>query len=297
MKIGRITVIIFLLIKTQYIFSQVEYDALERNGLLEQKAILEKVVSNSPIFKSATIISNSSNLLRSNPTILSKILRTVYQGDSITAIGYENEFVKVKVYGNQIGYINSIHLENYPEISLQIAEFNNIELSVKNLEKVKYLLKLSNEELRQKLLKENEALEKERDEIDALLRTDSIIKKYQKLGSPLAFSKCYVSFNSIGVPEVNVERINITADIIDAYTVDVSCYDNFNRPVKHYLYSNNIFNGISQVEILSMEKGESSWELHGYDNTTKIKVFLKKVHFTNGKTWIPKSNPIQIKSY
>jgi len=65
--------------------------------------------------------------------------------------------------------------------------------------------------------------------------------------------------------------------------------------VKHYLHKTNKFGGISQDEIGVNEVESSTWTLFSLENTTKITVFIRSVHFKNGTKWLP-TKPVSIKS-
>ncbi len=136
------------------------------------------------------------------------------------------------------------------------------------------------------------------DELNQYIVIENAFEKYKKLKSPIAFSLAYITHNDDDIPIANIQFFSITEKIIDALTVLVYCYDNFNRPVKHPLKHTNYFESLYQREIEFRDLKEPSWELNGYEGTTKFRVVLTKVHFTDGKVWNsnPK-NPIFIKSY
>jgi hypothetical protein len=107
---------------------------------------------------------------------------------------------------------------------------------------------------------------------------------------PIKFTSINVDYNSIGNPVACLFAKNLTEKTIDAYELDIYCYDNYDRPVKHYLYKNNIQRGIYQNDddealILPGEIKGTSWTLYGRENTTKVKATLRTVHFTDGTTW------------
>jgi len=116
------------------------------------------------------------------------------------------------------------------------------------------------------------------------------IDKSIQNGIPLFFLSAEIWYDAAGTPELQIITKNISEKDVDAYTIQVYCYNNFNEPVNHYLKGTNVFTGISQDKL---EAGKTvylndEWKLYGYDNTTKVKVYLKKVHFVDGKAWIPK---------
>jgi hypothetical protein len=120
-------------------------------------------------------------------------------------------------------------------------------------------------------------------------------EEFIKIKSPLLFTEALVSFNSIGTPEANLSFNNISDKDIDAFEITILCYDNYDRPVNHYLYKTNVFTGIYQDIIKPDESSFCLWTLYGYDNTTKIKAVLKSVHYKGKGVWYPK-NKISIKS-
>jgi hypothetical protein len=122
------------------------------------------------------------------------------------------------------------------------------------------------------------------------------IKKFESIGIPIFFLTAEVGYDAIGTPEIKLIPKNISKKDIDAYTVQIYCYNNYNEPVNDQLKNTNIFTGTSQ-DILKAGKTVSfndSWTLYGYDNTTKVKVYLKKVHFTDGTLWVPKDKKITL---
>lgn len=120
------------------------------------------------------------------------------------------------------------------------------------------------------------------------------IEKFKEQGIPLFFLSAEVWYDAIGTPEVKLITKNISDKDIDAYSIQVYCYNNFNEPVYHYSKKTNIFSGISQ-DVLKAGKTtflNDEWTLYGYDNTTKVKVYLTRVHFINDSTWYPKDKKI-----
>ncbi len=111
----------------------------------------------------------------------------------------------------------------------------------------------------------------------------------------MALSEASVSFNAIGIPEANLSVYNITDKEIDAYEISILYYENFNRPVNHYLYRVNRFKGLSQDTIQPGDESSGTWTLYGHENTTKINILLKSVQYKKHGVWYPK-NTIQIKS-
>lgn len=220
----------------------------------------EKGVSD---FRKVSILTKSEMPFRKSPILIGSASDFIPEGSNIEVIGYENDFLKV-IFNKKIGYVSSLQFINYEDVKNQVDG----------------------------LYEKDKAIQKQKEDIEIKKKQDEINKKYEKLrsmGVPIKLSKASVSYNSIGNPEAILEVRNISSKVIDAFEVDVLCYDNYNRPVSHYLYKNNKFKGISQDEIEPLGENYSTWTLHGHENTTKIKIAIKSVHFKNGSKWIPKT--------
>lgn len=103
--------------------------------------------------------------------------------------------------------------------------------------------------------------------------------------SPVKVLTSFVSKNSIGTPEANVDLTNKSKKLVDGVKVGIYCYNNFDEPVTGSIIGDNEFRGISQ-ETLKPGKSEFySWSLSQYDLTTKIKPYVYEVHFTDGTSW------------
>lgn len=286
-----------LLSFVHFTFSQIAYDTSARADILIEKLKLEKLLEKELYIKPTKIVVSYPYKIYSTAYLNNINFSDItHSGDTLEIKGFENNFLLVSTKKIKKGFISAFHFANNEELSQQVKEVNERFLLSQDLDKTNSLLAQSYEEEIKYYKKETERIEKENKAILFDLHLDSLITKAKKLKSYIALDEAYITFNSIGVPEANILAYNISDDIIDAYTVDIYCYDNFKNPVKHYAHNSNIFKGISQNEVASGGTIESSWELHGYDNTTKIKIILTKVHFTNGKVWNsnPK-NPIFIK--
>lgn len=118
----------------------------------------------------------------------------------------------------------------------------------------------------------------------------SKIENAKKDGIPLFFLKVDITHDAIGTPEVNVIAKNISDMDIDAFDIQISCYNKYDEPVNHYLNATNIFTGTSDELLKAGEtvRTHYTWTLYGFDNTAKVKVYLKRCHFVNGKTYVVK---------
>lgn len=144
---------------------------------------------------------------------------------------------------------------------------------------------------------EIEKLKKE----EILFKTDSINNKIyndsiKKRGILyLNIEEAHLSNNSIGHPEVSIKVRNIGNFTIDAYDVEIHCYNRYGEPVLKY--NSNICKGTSQNVLHKNKIDFSTWTLYGRELTTKVKIFLLRIHFTNGKTWLnPNKNITKIEA-
>lgn len=104
---------------------------------------------------------------------------------------------------------------------------------------------------------------------------------------PLKVDGVTITYNSIGVPKVNLTIKNLSTKTIIAYEMSVKCYDDFDRPVNRWLSKSNLFEGISQNNrILSGEYQTDTWTLNLYDLATQVKhVKITAVKFSDGSSW------------
>ncbi len=99
-----------------------------------------------------------------------------------------------------------------------------------------------------------------------------------KLTNKVEVFKATIHFNVIGNPEAHVVLFNGTKKAIDACTVDIFCYNNYDEPVNAYARGSNRFRGICQKVIESREYAHVVWTLYGHENTTKIKARVLRWH-------------------
>lgn len=244
-----------------------------------------------PKFNSVSIKYFKGAPAKDKPNITSDILFWIPPNAELIASELVDDFIKV-IYDNKIGYVFFDNFKNNPEVQEQL---NSI-IKAKE-DKIAYFDKIKEIEKRYKdsvkLAEGIEVMVQEEKEI--LDKAKKLISKYKSLGSPLAFSEASITFDAIGTPEANLLVFNITDKDIDAFEVSILCYDNYNRPVGHYLHRSNVFRGISQDLIEPSKEDYGTWTLYGYENTTKVTIVLKSVHYKGKGGWYPK-NKISIKS-
>lgn len=228
---------------------------------------------------------------RDKPELMTNIKYWIKPNIEVTAIDYKWGFIKV-AHQNDTVYVFSDSFKDIPEVYNQVKSISNAEK-----DRLKYYEYIKELEIKYKdsvkLAEGIEVLAREQNEVANYAK--KLYTKYKSLGSPLAFSEASVTYNSIGIPEANLSVFNITDKDIDAFEVSILCYDNYNRPVGHYLHRSNVFKGISQDLIEPSKESYGTWTLYGYENTTKVTIVLKSVHYKGKGAWYPK-NKISIKS-
>lgn len=105
---------------------------------------------------------------------------------------------------------------------------------------------------------------------------------------PIEISTIKLGNNSIGTPEIRLVIKNIGDKPIDAFNFIAECYDNYGDRVFGYSYNDN-FKGTYQGENGVIKAGKISssitWDLYGFDMTTKVRVALIKCHEKDGNTY------------
>ncbi|MFD2115596.1 hypothetical protein ACFSTH_06735 [Paenibacillus yanchengensis] len=103
---------------------------------------------------------------------------------------------------------------------------------------------------------------------------------------PLKIKSKSVSYNSIGIPQANIEYKNVGTKKIIAFEITITCYDSYGRLQRQTISNNKAFYGISQGENLkSGESSKATWTLNLFENTTKFNVVVTSVLFSDNSVW------------
>jgi uncharacterized membrane protein len=102
--------------------------------------------------------------------------------------------------------------------------------------------------------------------------------------SPVTVEKATVGQDMIGTPQANVTFKNTSKKEIDGIKARIKTFNNFDEPVNGFM-SDNTFDAISQDKIAAGKINTSVWTMYNFDTTSKIKVEVYNVHFTDGTTW------------
>lgn len=103
--------------------------------------------------------------------------------------------------------------------------------------------------------------------------------------SPVTIEKATVTKDMIGTPEANVTFKNTTTKEVDGIKARIQAFNNFDEPVKGNFSDSNVFEAISQDKIAAGKSDTSVWTMYNFDTTSKIKVEVYNIHFTDGTTW------------
>lgn len=102
---------------------------------------------------------------------------------------------------------------------------------------------------------------------------------------PLKITKSWITHNSIGTSEANINIKNNSDKTVDALKVGILCYNNFDEPITESISGANQYMGISQSKLRPNKTETDTWVMYLFDNTTKIKPYIYQVHFTDGTIW------------
>lgn len=107
---------------------------------------------------------------------------------------------------------------------------------------------------------------------------------------PMEITGVRLTRDIINTPEVGIYVHNIKDKVIDAFEINVYCYDSYDRQLYQYNGDNDHYGGIAQ-EIGIIPPGQQRfigvWTLHGFDNTVKVNIEVRSIHFTDGTVWHP----------
>lgn len=120
-------------------------------------------------------------------------------------------------------------------------------------------------------------------EADALQRATRA-KAIEAAQPPLKIVATGITPNAIGIPRLGVHVTNTKAIPIEAYEIDVECFDKFGDPVT-WPGKGNFYSGISQETIPARETARGLWTLHLHQNTAQAKLWISRVKLSDGTVW------------
>lgn len=102
---------------------------------------------------------------------------------------------------------------------------------------------------------------------------------------PIKLLDVYITYNSIDIPQVNIEYINKSKKIITAFSMMVYCYNVYGEPTG--MFGDNVFGGISSDENLKPNDiNTGTWTLNTHELTKKVKIKVYKIQFSDGTKWM-----------
>lgn len=102
---------------------------------------------------------------------------------------------------------------------------------------------------------------------------------------PLKVGGSYITYNSLGYPEANIELKNLTGKTITAFELSFSCYDAYGDPV-HFAGNNRFYGKANGESIASGGTYTFKWDLTWYEDTTKlVNISIDKVAYSDGTSW------------
>ena len=127
----------------------------------------------------------------------------------------------------------------------------------------------------------------DQDEDNPVLREDLTPGEFalEKIrhGGPLLIGGVVLEPNSIGVPEVTVYACNLSDRTVEAYDVEIQCWDSFGEPVMHG--DDNILRATSQQPIRESEIAPATWMLAVQETTTRVAVRITRIKPEYGNVW------------
>lgn len=135
------------------------------------------------------------------------------------------------------------------------------------------------------LQKQNKELE---NKVAMYVPNDSSQKAEDQSQSDQPVKLVNIEFDKSGVTSVKLSFQNLTPKTIDAIEFVILQFDNFGRPA--YRFNDPSYGNISspltmQGNASPKETLNGAWTLFNTEKTTKGKIIIKQVHFTDGSTW------------
>ena len=104
----------------------------------------------------------------------------------------------------------------------------------------------------------------------------------------MAILDSYITENSIGTPEANIEFINLDRRTIVSFEVEFTCYDSYGNVTTDFpiLYDGSLTGYTDRESIEYLDLPCYSWALYSNERTSSIgNIKLKKVAFSDGTIW------------
>jgi hypothetical protein len=125
-------------------------------------------------------------------------------------------------------------------------------------------------ERREKRLREAEATQRAREE--------------KAKAGPVFIESAVIGRSIIGLPELNFVVSNAAGVTVEAFDIEVECFNSFDEPVKN-LVGSNVFTGAVSTPILPNGQGIYSVQLSLHGGTSNAMVRVTRAKLSNGEVW------------
>lgn len=115
-------------------------------------------------------------------------------------------------------------------------------------------------------------------------QVDAAMEERERSIPPVRVLATGIHLNVIGVPEISVEVKNTKSQAVEAFEIDVECFDKFDDPVS-WPGEGNVFRGICQTTLPPQQTTRTSWQLSLHRNTTRAKLWVSRVKLGDGTVW------------
>ncbi len=145
------------------------------------------------------------------------------------------------------------------------------------------------EQLAEKARQEEKEAAERREELESQAKQEEEGRKKRLANScPLRIIDISLRRDEIGTPQFSLKVTNSGSQTIDAFVVDVACFDKFNNPVKEFGIGSNVGRVTYQEQIgAGSARTTDHYLLYGRNNTRVFKVTVMRVKMGDGTEWSP----------
>lgn len=118
-------------------------------------------------------------------------------------------------------------------------------------------------------------------------KIDSLMQRwYKSTGCPIAVASNGITEDYFGMPEANIEFINVTEKEISSFDVSFVCYDAYGRQTSDISNSGRFIGTADRIGLPSYSSQVVAWSLWGHGRTAWIgNIQITAVAFSDGTTW------------
>ncbi len=123
-----------------------------------------------------------------------------------------------------------------------------------------------------------------------LATLDSLYQNwYAQTGVPLVIRNTSISYNSINVPQVNINLLNISGKYVTSFELEWVCYDAYGNITTDYpwLYNGSFTGWMDNADLSARQTKSYYWTLYSNERTTSIRnLRVTRVAFSDGTSWV-----------